>query len=41
MDKGNEDLLEIVNKVIKENQDAGNFDTWVTKYSEIVVNNAQ
>ncbi|MGN0427134.1 MAG: transporter substrate-binding domain-containing protein [Agathobacter sp.] len=41
VDKGNEDLLEIVNKVIKENQDAGNFDAWVTKYSEIIVKNSQ
>lgn len=41
INKGNEDLLEILNKVIKENQDAGNFDAWVTKYSQIVVDNAQ
>lgn len=41
VDKGNEDLLEILNKVIKENQDAGNFEKWVTEYSEIIVENAQ
>lgn len=41
INKGNEDLLEILNKVIKENQDAGNFEAWVTKYSQIVVDNAQ
>ena len=41
INKGNEDLIEILNKVIKENQDAGNFDAWVTKYSQIVVDNAQ
>lgn len=41
VNKGNEDLLEILNKVIKENQDAGNFDKWVTEYSQIVVDSAQ
>ncbi|MCR5099859.1 MAG: transporter substrate-binding domain-containing protein [Butyrivibrio sp.] len=40
-DKGNEDLIEIVNEVIKENQDAGNFEKWVDEYSKIVVENAQ
>lgn len=34
LEKGNEDLLEIINKVIKENQDNGNFDKWVQEYSE-------
>ena len=41
VDKGNEDLLEIVNKVIKEHQDAGDFETWVTTYSQIVVDQAK
>lgn len=34
LNKGNEDLLEILNKVIKENQDNGNFDKWVEEYSQ-------
>lgn len=34
LEKGNEDLLEIINKVIKENQDNGNFDKWVEEYSQ-------
>ena len=38
--KGNEDLLEILNAVIKENQDAGNFDKWVKEYSQIAADNA-
>lgn len=39
LEKGNEDLLEIVNKVIQENIDNGNFDKWVTEYSEKAANN--
>lgn len=38
IDKGNEDLLEIVNKVIAEEQ--GNFDKWVEEYSTIAAKNA-
>lgn len=41
LEKGNEDLLEIINKVIKENQDNGNFDKWVEEYSAIAAENAQ
>lgn len=41
LDKGNEDLLKILNKVIKENKDKGNFDKWVTEYSEKAAKNAQ
>lgn len=40
LNKGNEDLLEILNAVIKENQDAGNFDKWVEEYSRIAADNA-
>ena len=40
LNKGNEDLLEILNAVIKENQDAGNFDKWVEEYSQIAADNA-
>lgn len=41
LEKGNEDLAEIVNKVIKENQENGNFDKWVAEYSEKAADNAQ
>ena len=41
LEKGNEDLLEIINKVIKENQDNGNFDKWVEEYSAKAAENAQ
>lgn len=41
LEKGNEDLLEIVNKVIKENQDNGNFDKWIEEYSAKAADNAQ
>ena len=41
LEKGNEDLLEIINKVIKENQDNGNFDKWVEEYSTKAAENAQ
>lgn len=41
VDKGNEDLLVIINKVIKEHQDAGDFDKWVDTYSEIVAEQAK
>lgn len=41
LEKGNEDLLEIVNKVIKENQDNGNFDKWVEEYSEKAAKSAE
>lgn len=40
IDKGNEDLLEIVNKVIAEQQEQGNFDKWVEEYSTIAAKNA-
>lgn len=41
IDKGNEDLLEIVNKVIAEQQEQGNFDKWVEKYSTIAAKTQQ
>ncbi len=31
--KGNPEFLELVNEVIKENQDNGNFDKWIEQYS--------
>lgn len=39
--KGNEDLLKVINEVIKENKSAGNFDKWVKQYSQLAVNNAK
>lgn len=33
--KGNDELLEVVNKVIKDCQDSGKFDEWVETYSKI------
>lgn len=41
MEKGNEDLLAVVNKVIKEHQDNGDFDKWVEEYSKKAAENAQ
>lgn len=41
LEKGNDDLLEIVNKVIKENQDNGNFDKWVEEYSQKAAESAK
>lgn len=41
LEKGNEDLLEIINKVIKENQDNGNFDKWVEEYSQKAAESAE
>jgi ABC-type amino acid transport substrate-binding protein len=38
--KGNEDLLKIVNEVIKENTDNGNFNKWVEDASKKAVENA-
>ena len=32
--KGDTGFLDLVNKVIKENQDNGNFDKWIQEYSE-------
>lgn len=40
LEKGNEDLLEIVNKVIADNMANGNFDKWIMEYSEIAASNA-
>ena len=41
LEKGNEYLLEIINKVIKENQDNGNFDKWVEEYSQKAAESAE
>jgi polar amino acid transport system substrate-binding protein len=39
--KGNDDLLEIINEVIKENKDNGNFNKWIEEYSKLANSNAQ
>ena len=39
--KGNDDLLKLINEVIKENQQAGNFEKWTQECSELAVKNAQ
>lgn len=41
LNKNNEAMLEEINKVIKENQDNGNFDKWIQEYSEKANSNAQ
>ncbi len=41
LNKGNADLLKIINDVIRENKSAGNFDKWVKQYSQLAVNNAK
>ena len=38
--KGNEDVLAVVNEVIKENTDNGNFKKWTDEYSKKAVTNA-
>lgn len=38
--KGNDDLKQIINEVIKENTDNGNFEKWTDEYSKKAVENA-
>lgn len=38
--KGNEDVIAVINKVIKENTDNGNFKNWTDEYSKKAVENA-
>ena len=38
--KGNEDVAAVVNQVIKENTDNGNFKKWTEEYSKKAVENA-
>lgn len=38
--KGNEDVLAVINEVIKENTDNGNFKKWTEEYSKKAVSNA-
>lgn len=39
--KGNDDLLKIINDVITESNDAGDFQKWAKEYSELAVKNAK
>ena len=39
--KGAPEFLELVNEVIKENQDNGNFDKWIDQYSAQAIKEAQ
>lgn len=41
LQKGNEDLLKVVNEVIKENTDNGNFAKWEDEYVKKAVDNAK
>ena len=38
--KGNEDVVAVINEVIKENTDNGNFQKWTDEYSKKAVSNA-
>ncbi|MCR5032519.1 MAG: transporter substrate-binding domain-containing protein [Lachnospiraceae bacterium] len=40
LEKGNEDLLEIINKVIADKMADGSFDTWIHDYSAVAAENA-
>lgn len=39
--KGNKELVDVINKVIKESQENGDFDKWVEEYSEIAAESAK
>lgn len=39
--KGNEDLLKVINEVIKESNDNGDFQKWTKEYSQLAVDNAK
>lgn len=39
--KGNQELVDVINKVIKESQENGDFDKWVEEYSEIAAESAK
>lgn len=39
--KGNEDLLKVINEVIKESNDNGDFQKWAKEYSQLAVDNAK
>lgn len=39
--KGNEDLVKVINEVIKESTEAGDFQKWTKEYSQLAVDNAK
>lgn len=39
--KGSDDVVAVINEVIKENQDNGNIDQWVDEMTKKAVANAQ
>ena len=41
MKKGNDDLMKIVNDIIKEDTESGKFDQWVDEYSKLAVEKAK
>lgn len=41
LQKGNEDLLKVINEVIKENTDNGNYEKWVKEYGAKAMANAK
>ena len=41
LQKGNEDLLKVVNEVLKENTDNGNLKKWEEEYVQKSVDNAK
>ena len=41
LQKGNDDLVKILNEVIDENTQNGNFEKWVNQYSKLAVEKAK
>lgn len=41
LQKGNDDLVKLINDVIDENTKNGNFEKWVDEYSKIAVEKAK
>ncbi len=41
VNKGNDDLIEVINKVIKESEDDGSFDKWIAEYSKRAMESAK
>lgn len=41
MKKGNDDLMKIINEIIKKDTESGQFEKWVDQYSKIAVEKAK
>lgn len=41
LDKGNDKILEVINQVIKEKQESGEFDKWIQEYSQKAIDNTK